>query len=59
MRDAGAPAMTEAFKAAGLHSALYIIPILAILASLVLFAASRTVEADIRKQGLLTAAPSG
>jgi MFS family permease len=50
MREAGASAMTEAFKAAGLHSAMYIIPVLAVLASLVLFAASRTVESDIRKQ---------
>jgi len=50
MAAAGAGAMTEAFKASGLHSAMYIIPVLAVLASLVLFAASRTVEADIRKQ---------
>ena len=50
MREAGAPAMTEAFKAAGLHGAMYAIPVLAVLASLVLFAASRTVEGDIRKQ---------
>ena len=50
MYQAGAPAMTEAFKAVGLHDAMYIIPVLAVLASLVLFAASRTVESDIRKQ---------
>jgi MFS family permease len=50
MHDAGASAMTEPFKAAGLHSAMYVIPVLAVLASLVLFAASRTVENDIRKQ---------
>jgi MFS family permease len=50
MADAGARTMTEAFKASGLHSAMYIIPILALLASLVLFAGSRTVEADIRKR---------
>jgi predicted MFS family arabinose efflux permease len=47
---AGGTAMTEAFKAAGLHSAMYAIPALAVLASLVLFAGSRTVEGDIRKQ---------
>jgi hypothetical protein len=29
---------------------MYAIPVLAVLASLVLFAGSRTVEADIRKQ---------
>jgi MFS family permease len=50
MHQAGASAMTEAFKAVGLHSAMYIIPILAVLASLALFAASRTIESDIRKQ---------
>jgi MFS family permease len=50
MHDAGASAMTEPFKAIGLHSAMYAIPVLAVLASLVLFAASRTVEGDIRKQ---------
>jgi MFS family permease len=53
---AGAPAMTEAFKAVGLHDAMYIIPVLAVLASLVLFAASRTVESDIRKQERLATA---
>jgi MFS family permease len=52
MHDAGASAMTESFKAIGLHSAMYIIPLLAVLASLVLFAASRTVAGDIRKQQL-------
>ncbi len=50
MIAAGATTMTEAFKAIGLHSAMYAIPILAALASAVLFAASRTVENDIRKQ---------
>jgi MFS family permease len=50
MAQAGATSMTEAFKAVGLHNAMYIIPILALLASAVLFAASRTVERDIRKQ---------
>src|SRR5271154_5451366 len=50
MVDAGANTVTEAFRATGLHNAMYIIPILAVLASLVLFAGSRTVEADIRKQ---------
>jgi len=51
MHDAGAASMTEAFKAIGLHSALYAVPVIAVLASLVLFAASRTVESDIAKQG--------
>jgi len=52
MIDAGAGSMTEAFKAIGLHNAMYAIPVLAMLAALVLFAASRTMEKDVRKQEL-------
>jgi MFS family permease len=52
MVDAGATQMTEVFKATGLHNAMYAIPILAMAAALVLFAASRTVEKDRRKQEL-------
>jgi predicted MFS family arabinose efflux permease len=50
MLAAGASGMTEAFKATGLHSAMYAIPVLAVLASAVLFAAASTVENDTRKQ---------
>jgi MFS family permease len=50
MTDAGASAMTEAFKATGLHNAMYAIPILALAAAFVLFMASRTMEKDVRKQ---------
>jgi MFS family permease len=53
MLDAGAIEMTEAFKATGLHNAMYAIPVLAMAAALVLFAASRTVDKDARKQDLL------
>jgi MFS family permease len=49
MLQAGALEMTEAFKAAGLHSAMYATPILAVAAALVLFAASRTLEKDALK----------
>jgi MFS family permease len=52
MVDAGAGSMTEAFKATGLHNAMYIIPILALAAAAVLFAASRTMGKDVRKQQL-------
>jgi MFS family permease len=52
MVEAGAGQMTEVFKADGLHNAMYAIPILAMAAALVLFAASRTVEKDVRKQEL-------
>src|SRR6267378_2267040 len=50
MIDAGASTMTEGFKTIGLHNAMYIIPVLAVAAALVLFAASRTMEKDVRKQ---------
>ncbi|MGO9949632.1 MAG: spinster family MFS transporter [Steroidobacteraceae bacterium] len=52
MTDAGASSMTEAFKAIGLHNAMYAIPVLAVMAAVVLFAASRTMEKDVRKQEL-------
>jgi MFS family permease len=52
MTAAGASRMTEAFKAIGLHHAMYVIPILALAAAAVLFAASRTMEKDVRKQML-------
>ena len=47
MAEADAPAMTEAFRAVGLHDAMYVIPALAFCCALVLFAASRTVGADM------------
>jgi predicted MFS family arabinose efflux permease len=50
MVAAGATTMNETFKASGLHSAMYVIPILAVAASLVLFAAACTIEKDIRRQ---------
>ena len=37
----------EPFRGAGLHSAMYVIPALAVLLAVVLFAASRTVRKDI------------
>ena len=49
MAAANASAMTEQFKAAGLHSAMYVIPLLCALLAVVLFAASRTVSADMEK----------
>jgi len=50
MSDAGASSMTEAFKAIGLHNAMYAIPVLALAAAFVLFMASRTMDKDVRKQ---------
>src|SRR2546423_8535587 len=37
----------EPFRAAGLHTAMYIVPVLAAVLALVLFAASRTIRKDI------------
>ena len=50
MTAAGETHLTEAFKAVGLHNAMYIIPALAVLAALVLFAAASTVEKDMLKR---------
>ena len=49
MQETGATEMSEAYKAIGLHSAMYVIPVLALLASAVLFAASRSVQKDARR----------
>jgi len=49
MTAAGASAMAEPFRAAGLHSAFYVVPIVSLVLALVLFAASRTVSADMEK----------
>ena len=61
MIAAGATEMAPAFKAAGLHSAMYVMPVLMLLCSGSLFGAARTIESDIRKQreqGALTATAS-
>jgi predicted MFS family arabinose efflux permease len=49
MTLAGATVMTEQFKAAGLHQAMHLLPVLALTLALVLFAASRTITADMQK----------
>jgi MFS family permease len=46
---AGAPVL-EPFRGAGLHSAMYIVPVLSILLTLVLFAATRTVARDMERR---------
>jgi MFS family permease len=50
MHAAGATQMQEAFRAQGLHDAMYVIPALMLLASLVLFAGAHTIKGDIRKR---------
>lgn len=49
MSRAGASAMTEAFKATGLHHAMYLIPALCLVLAAVLFAASRAMPRDVMK----------
>ncbi|HEX7114792.1 MAG TPA: MFS transporter [Steroidobacter sp.] len=49
MIDAGAAAMTEAFRSQGLHSAMYIMPVLLLLCAGSLFGAARTVGADMQR----------
>lgn len=51
MQAAGASEMAEPFRAAGLHDAMYVIPVLMTACALVLFAGSRTVAADMQRRG--------
>jgi MFS family permease len=46
---AGGPEL-EPFRGAGLHSAMYVVPVLSILLALVLFAATRTVARDMERR---------
>jgi MFS family permease len=47
---AGANRITEAFKAIGLHQAMFIIPLMSLLLAFVLYCGSRTIAADMRKR---------
>lgn len=49
MTEAGETVLAPAFRAAGLHSAFYVVPIVSLLLTLVLLAGSRTVSADMEK----------
>lgn len=48
MLGAGASDMADEFRAAGLHSAMYVIPALMVLCAGSLFGAARTIAADMR-----------
>ena len=48
MFDAGGTQI-EAFRAAGLHSAFYVVPLVSLLLAIVLFAGSRTVGRDMSR----------
>ena len=49
MVQAGATAMTEQFKATGLHHAMYLIPLLCLVLGFVLLAAARAMPADVER----------
>ena len=49
-RAAAGAAVLEPFRGAGLHSAMYVVPVLSILLALVLFAATRTVARDMERR---------
>jgi predicted MFS family arabinose efflux permease len=49
MAEAGSTVL-EPFRAAGLHQAMYVIPVLATLAGLALFAGARTIAADVQRR---------
>ena len=49
----------EPFRAQGLHTAMYVVPLLAAILALVLFAASRTVKNDVAKLQTWMRAPAG
>jgi MFS family permease len=54
MLTAGATEMEAHFRAAGLHSAMYVIPVLMLLCSGSLFGASRTIPADMHAMATQT-----
>lgn len=49
MTESGATVMAESFRAAGLHSAFYVAPIVSLILAAVLFAGARTVARDMEK----------
>ena len=49
-RAAAGAAVLEPFRGAGLHSAMYVVPMLSILLALVLFAATRTIARDMEQR---------
>src|SRR5262249_26739618 len=49
MTAAGETVMNEAFKAEGLHNAFYVVPLVSLILSVVLYFGSRTVSRDMEK----------
>jgi MFS family permease len=59
MAAAGASAMNEHFRAAGLHTAMYAIPVCAAFVSVVLLVAARTVPEDMDNLRAWMSSPAG
>jgi len=59
MTTAGASSLTDPFRAAGLHTAIYVIPLCSFILSAVLFAATHTVSKDMNELQLWMAQPEG
>lgn len=49
MAAGGGTAMTEAFRAEGLHNAFYVVPLVSLILAFVLYAGSRTVAKDMER----------
>jgi MFS family permease len=59
MTTAGASSITDPFRAVGLHSAMYVIPVCSFILSLVLFAATCRVSKDMSALQMWMAQPQG
>jgi len=59
MTAAGATKMAEPFRAAGLHSGMYVIPVCALAVGFVLLMAARSVAADMHEMHVWMAQPAG
>ena len=59
MITAGESSITDAFRAVGLHDAMYVIPLCSFILSLVLFAATRTVSRDMNELQVWMTQPQG
>ncbi len=57
MAEAGASSLNEHFRALGLHSAMYVIPLCSVLLAAVLLGAARTVSRDMDKLQLWMSSP--
>src|SRR5260370_41654361 len=59
MAEARATGMNEPFRALGLHSAMYVIPLCSVLLAAVLLGAARTVSRDMGELQLWMPSPAG